>query len=119
MNRRTLIALLAAALIVPAALLWLTSRSVAPKEATWNEVEQEARKGGYRLIGTEALWEHYRTESERMLLVDTRQEWEFDAGHIRGARNFPMEPTWWARWKKRDDLERFLGPDKEVMIVFY
>jgi hypothetical protein len=30
-----------------------------------------------------------------------------------------MEPTWWSRWHKADELEAFLGPDKDRFIVFY
>jgi rhodanese-related sulfurtransferase len=52
-------------------------------------------------------------------LVDTRQEWEYRTGHIKGALNFPMEPTWWARWRKAGDLRALLGPEKERGIVFY
>jgi rhodanese-related sulfurtransferase len=53
------------------------------------------------------------------LLVDTRQEWEYRSGHIRGATNFPIEPTWWSRWRKAGALEAVLGPDKDRLIVFY
>lgn len=51
--------------------------------------------------------------------MDTRQEWEFAPGHMEGAVVFPMEPTWWARWSKKDDLRAVLGEDKERTIVFY
>ena len=54
-----------------------------------------------------------------MLLVDTRQEWEYRSGHIRGALNFPLEPTWISRWRNKGALEKFLGPDKNRFIVFY
>jgi rhodanese-related sulfurtransferase len=54
-----------------------------------------------------------------MLLVDTRQEWEYRTGHIKGALNFPMEPTWMSRWRNKGALENFLGPDKERYLVFY
>jgi rhodanese-related sulfurtransferase len=52
-------------------------------------------------------------------LVDTRQEWEFAMGHIKGAANFPMEPTAWSRWWKKGELAETLGPDKNRFIVFY
>jgi rhodanese-related sulfurtransferase len=52
-------------------------------------------------------------------MVDTRQEWEYRTGHIKGALNFPMEPTGWARWRKKGALSKFLGPDKNQLIVFY
>lgn len=89
------------------------------KEPTWDDVLAEALSGRYRIITTEELRDLYLKAPEALLLVDTRQEWEYGAGHIRGAVNFPMEPTWWARWQKADALERFLGPDKHRLIVFY
>jgi predicted sulfurtransferase len=98
---------------------WAASSPVFPKEPTWDDVLSEAHSGGYRAITTEELQELYLKAPEKLLLVDTRQEWEYGTGHIKGAVNFPMEPTWWARWQKADALERLLGPDKNRMIVFY
>jgi hypothetical protein len=117
-NRRTtLIALVAVMLTVGA--LWVTNRAVTPKEATWEDVLAEAKSGGYRVITTEELAEHYAQDATSLLLVDTRQEWEYRTGHLKGALNFPMEPTWWSRWRKASLLESFLGPDKDRTIVFY
>ena len=117
-NRRiSILALLA--ITVTAGALWLTNGAVTPKEATWNDVVAEAGKGGYRLITTKDLWKRYSTKQDRLLLVDTRQQWEYRTGHIEGAVNFPMEPTWLARWQKKDALGRFLGEDKARTIVFY
>ncbi|MBM3302170.1 MAG: rhodanese-like domain-containing protein [Deltaproteobacteria bacterium] len=99
--------------------LYFTNRSVTPKQATWEDIQDEAEKGGYRIIKTEELWDRYKEDEKRVLLVDTRQEWEYRTGHIKGALNFPMEPTWLSRWKKRGDLEALLGPDKNRLIVFY
>jgi 3-mercaptopyruvate sulfurtransferase SseA len=114
---RTLLAVLAAAITVGA--VWYTQRPVASKPATWEDVLAEAEAGGYRLISTEELADRYRRDAPGMLLVDTRQEWEYRTGHIEGAVNFPMEPTWWSRWSKADDLEELLGSDKDRTIVFY
>lgn len=55
----------------------------------------------YRLISTEKLWEFFSRNTAKLIIVDTRQEWEFRTGHIKGAVNFPMEPTWWGRWLKK------------------
>jgi hypothetical protein len=108
-----------AAVMLTAALLWLTSTSVAPREATWQDTLNEAQSGGYRLITTADLAREHETRGEALLLVDTRQEWEYRTGHIRGAIPFPIEPTGWSRWRKADSLEVVLGPDKERFIVFY
>jgi hypothetical protein len=108
-----------AAVIVTVAALWFTHQSVAPKQATWDDVLIEAKTGGYRIITTEDLATRYRKDPQSLLLVDTRQEWEYRTGHLKGAVNFSMEPTWWSRWRSASALEAFLGPDKERTIVFY
>jgi len=113
----TLIALVAVLLTVGA--LWFTNRAVTPKQATWDDVVAEAKAGGYRIITTEELAERYRQDAKSLLLVDTRQEWEYRTGHLTGAVNFPMEPTSWSRWRKAAALESLLGPDKERTVVFY
>jgi hypothetical protein len=113
----TLIALVAVLVTVGA--LWFTNRAVTPKEATWDDVLAEAKAGNYRIITTEELAERYRKDAKSLLLVDTRQEWEYRTGHLLGAVNFPMEPTSWSRWRKASALETLLGPDKDRTVIFY
>jgi 3-mercaptopyruvate sulfurtransferase SseA len=108
-----------AAVLITALSVWYTQRPVPPGQVTWDEVIAEANAGGYQIISTEELADRYRKESSDLLLVDTRQEWEYRTGHIKGAVNFSMEPTWWERWQKADELEEFLGPDKDRTLVFY
>ncbi len=115
--RKALLALAAVALTV--GYLWYANREVAPKTATWQDVLIEAKQGDYRIIDTDRLWDRYKKDPEITLLVDTRQEWEYRTGHIKGALNFPMEPTWLSRWRNKGALEKFLGPDKNRFIVFY
>ncbi len=107
------------AVVLTAGFLWFTNRAFPPREVTWEEVFSEAKKGGYQIITTEELWRRYQKDPESLLMVDTRQEWEYRTGHIKGALNFPMEPTWWSRWRKQGSLEFFLGPDKNRFIIFY
>jgi hypothetical protein len=99
--------------------LWLTHGAVAPREATWDDVLAEAKSGGYRIITTQELGAKYLQDPDELLLVDTRQEWEYRTGHIKGAVNFPMEPTGWSRWRKADALKDLLGPDKDRKVIFY
>ena len=107
------------AVMITAGVLWYTNRTVTPKDTTWDDVVAEAQTGGYRLIRTDELQERYPSMPDAMLLVDTRQEWEYRSGHIKGAVNFPMEPTWLSRWRKRGELEQLLGDDRDRLIVFY
>ena len=112
-----ILALLAVVLTLGA--LWYVHRPVIEREPTWEEVQAQARKGGYRLINTAELAALSRQEAQKVLLVDTRQPWEYRTGHIKGARNFSMEPTLWSRWRSRKPLAKFLGPDRDRPIVFY
>jgi hypothetical protein len=99
--------------------LWFTNRAVTPKEASWADILTEAKNGRYQIIKTQDLWARHQKDPSGISLVDTRQNWEYRTGHIRGAKNFPIEPTWYSRWHKEKSLETFLGPDKNRFIVFY
>lgn len=116
-NRKTTLAALLILFTVGA--LWFTNRAVTPRQATWDDVLAEGQAGGYRIITTDELARRYHQEAGSLLLVDTRQEWEYQAGHLKGALNFPMEPTGWSEWRKASALEQFLGPDKNRALVFY
>jgi rhodanese-related sulfurtransferase len=121
-NRITLIrSVLLPAVVLSTTLLvlWSINRPVQVIESSYEQVQQEAERGGYRLLDAESLWKLYETTPKNILLIDTRQEWEHRAGHIEGSLNFSMEPTWRDRWQKERSLERFLGPDKDPILVFY
>ena len=115
--RKTISALIAISLTI--GFIWYGNRSVTPQKADWDDVRAEAAKGGYQLISTDKLWQQYKSNPEGLFLIDTRQEWEYRSGHIQGAINFPMEPTWLSRWRKKGELEAVLGPDRNRLIVFY
>lgn len=114
---KTLLAIAAVAITI--GYVWQAKRIVVAEPSSWNDVQAEARAGGYRILTTEELADRYDRKPSSLLIVDTRQEWEYRTGHIAGALNFPMEPTWWARWRKAGELEKFLGPDRDRTIVFY
>jgi hypothetical protein len=116
-TRKILFALVAVVITMGA--IWHMNRVIIPTTATWDDVRAEARQGGYQLIRSDELSRQYTAKPESLLLVDTRQEWEYRTGHIQGAFNFPMEPIRWSRWREKGALERFLGPDKNRMVVFY
>jgi hypothetical protein len=118
-KKKTSFSLALTAMVITFAVVWYGQRPIAPKQATWDDVMAKAEAGGYRIITTEALAEKLHQNPSDLMVVDSRQEWEYRTGHIQGARNFSMEPTWWARWRKAGALEQFLGPDKERAIVFY
>jgi hypothetical protein len=119
MQNRKITRIAIVAMLLTVGGLWLNNRAVAPKQATWDDVLAEAKTGGYRIITTDELAERYQSDPQGLLLVDTRQEWEYRTGHFKGAVNFPMEPTWWSRWRRASSLEALLGPGKERLLVFY
>jgi hypothetical protein len=84
-----------------------------------DDVRTEAVRGGYRLIDLGELRGHLERDQGRLLLVDTRQDWEFRTGHIPNSINFSFEPTRWSRLKNRWDLKEALGADKLRPLVFY
>ena len=107
------------AVLLTAATLWLANRPEPSRQAAWDDVLLEGKRGGYRIMTTDELARRYQEERGSFLLVDTRQEWEFRTGHIEGAVNFPMKPTAWSRWRAASPLASFLGPDKDRPLVFY
>lgn len=117
-RKRTLLLALVTAVLTLGA-LWYAHRPVAIREATMEDVRAEAARGGYRLINTEELAKLYQQPPANFLLVDTRQDWEYRSGHIKGAVDFPLEPTWWSRWRSQGRLAALLGLDKDRLVVFY
>ena len=115
--RKTILALIAVSLTI--GYIGYGNRTVTPQKADWADVRAEALQGGYQLISTDKLWQQYQSNPAGLFLIDTRQEWEYRSGHIQRAVNFPMEPTWLSRWRKKGELETVLGPDKNRLIVFY
>lgn len=106
------------ALVLALAVLWGLFRPAVIAESTWQDVEAEARRGGYTLISTTDLWRLVQ-EEPALRLVDTRQPWEYRSGHIAGSENFPMAPGKWQEWRQRGALKEFLGPDLTRPLVFY
>lgn len=99
--------------------LWYSHMPAPIVASDLSQVQQEAENSGYRLIDLDTLSKLYQSGRDKILLVDTRQGWEHRAGHIAGSVNFPIEPSWWARWQAKRTLKTLLGPDKEKTIVFY
>jgi len=119
MQKRRIILSAVLPILITIGVMWFSNRAVTPKDATWEDVLSEAKNGGYKLITTVELSGQYQSNPDKLLLIDTRQEWEYRTGHFKGALNFPIEPTWWSRWSNSAALETFLGPDKDRTVIFY
>jgi hypothetical protein len=112
--------LIAAAACAQVAALLLPDQAVcAPGAPTMDDVRAEATRGGYRLIDLQVLQDLLDREPGRVLLVDTRQDWEYRTGHIPGSVNYSFEPTRWSRLKNRFTMGKTLGADKSRPLVFY
>ena len=88
---------------------------------THDTVVAEANKGGYKLITPEEIKRGYLGDPSSFFLVDTRQAWEYQRQHIRGASSLPVDPYWWYPFspKNRKDMRNVLGQDRNRQIVFY
>ena len=114
---KTLSAILAVVLVLAG--LWFLNRPTPPRAAAGGDGLAEAAKGDYRLVTTREVEALRRERPGDLLLVDTRQDWEYRGGHFAGAVNFALEPTAWSRWWKAGELGELLGPDKNRPVVFY
>lgn len=85
------------------------------------QVQEEARKGSYRLIAPETIKAQFLKNPASLFLVDTRQEWEYQREYIQDAVNLPVNPTWWIQYAPwaRAEMKKLLGPDKKRHVVFY
>jgi predicted sulfurtransferase len=108
-----------ASLAVTIVFLVVANREIPIREVTREDAIAEAAAGGYRLIDLEGMRALCEDRSTALLLVDTRQEWEYQGGCIEGAVLFEIEPTRWSRFSKRGELAELLGPDRDRAIVFY
>jgi rhodanese-related sulfurtransferase len=84
-------------------------------------VQEEAKRGNYRLIAPETVKGQFLKNRTSLFLVDTRQEWEYQREHIQGAVNLPVTPSWWTQYSPwtRAEMKKLLGPDKKRQVVFY
>jgi hypothetical protein len=92
-----------------------------PRAQALAQVQDEARKGNYQLIAPETIRTQFLKNPASLFLVDTRQEWEYQREHIKGAANLPVTPGWWPQYSPwaRSEMKKLLGPDKKLHVVFY
>jgi len=82
---------------------------------------KEVARGGYKVVDTEEL-KVWIDQKKAMLLVDTMPlEDSYKKNHIPGAlqMEFPIPEMTQIDDKKKADLEKLLGPEKNRLVVFY
>ena len=92
-----------------------------PQAQALAQVQAEAKRGSYQLITPETIKAQFLKNPASLFLVDTRQEWEYQREHIKGAVNLPVTPTWWTQYSPwaRSEMKKLLGPDKKRHVGFY
>ena len=92
-----------------------------PQALALAQVQAEAKRGNYRLIGPETIKAQFLKNPSSLFLVDTRQEWEYQREYIQNAVNLPVTLSWWNQYSPwaRSEMKKLLGPDKEHHVVFY
>lgn len=106
------------ALLIPA-LIQTHEAHASAGAPTMEDVRADAGRGGYRLIDFGELRGRLEREPGRLLLIDTRQDWEHRTGSIPDSINFSFEPTRWSRLMNRRALREALGVDKTRPLVFF
>jgi predicted sulfurtransferase len=92
-----------------------------PQAQALAQVQAEAKRGNYQLISPATVRDRFVKEPGSLFLVDTRQGWEYQREHIKGAVNLPVTPSWWTQYSlwARSEMKKLLGPDKKRHVVFY
>ena len=86
----------------------------------WDQLVDEAQRDGYSLITLENLKNIYKSK-EPFLILDTRTEYEYNAGHLPKAINieFDLGDKLQFRQEKKAAFLKLLGPDKSRKIIIY
>ena len=92
-----------------------------PQTQALAQVQEEARKGNYRLIASETIKAQVLKNPASLFLVDTRHEWEYQREYIQDAVNLPVPSSWWTQYSPwaRAEMKKLLGPDTKRGVVFY
>jgi rhodanese-related sulfurtransferase len=86
----------------------------------WPQAEIRADRDGYQLISTPALHALYRKGGD-FLVVDTRTDYEYKAGHLPRAVQIKFDPgeKYHIKAQKKAAFEKVLGPEKNRLIIIY
>ena len=86
----------------------------------WPSALAEAQKDGYALTTPEEIQSLYASETNYIFL-DVRPDYEFNTGHLPGAKNFEIDlgDRLDLKPKKADAFRKALGNDKNRGIVIY
>jgi phage shock protein E len=86
----------------------------------WDQAHAEALANGYGLLDADEM-DELLAAKEKMLLLDVRPDYEFQADHLPGALNleFHLGDRSRLRPGKKAALRSLLGPDLDRKVVIY
>ena len=86
----------------------------------WPSALAEAQKDGYVLTTPDEIQALYAA-GDNYLIVDVRPDYEFNAGHLPGAKNFEIDlgDRLGLNPQKADAFKKILGADKNRVIAIY
>jgi len=86
----------------------------------WPTALAEAQKDGYALTTPQEI-QDLHVSGTNYIVVDVRPDYEFNAGHLPGAKNFEIDLGDRLELKphKADAFRKVLGADKNREIVIY
>jgi phage shock protein E len=91
------------------------------EEPSWLEqVRDEAKQDGYKLISAPELKALYDTGKD-LAIIDVRPGYEYRDGHLPHAKSleFDLGDKLELKPEKQAALIELIGPDKQRMVVFY
>lgn len=103
----------------PSLAAWGTKELETEKRAV--NFQREVERGGYKVVSSTEL-KGWLDQKKDMLIVDTMPyEDSYKKQHIPGAvqLEFPIPEMTQLDEKKKAELEKLLGPNKDRLIVFY
>ena len=86
----------------------------------WPSALTEAQKDGYTLTTPEEIQSQYAS-STNTIILDVRPDYEFNTGHLPGAKNFEIDlgDRLELKPQKAEAFKNVLGTDKNRGIVIY
>ena len=107
------------AVVMTLGALWYVNRPVIAREPTRQEVQAQAKNGGYRLINTAELAALVRQEGQKVSAGGHPPALGVPHRSHQGGGQFFYGAHPVGQVAVSGPLARFLGPDRDRLIVFY
>lgn len=108
-------------IIMLLALFLASGPASAGDDDAWRaDAADDGAENGYTIIDSETFSQLRKSDPD-LMVIDVRADYEFEAGHIPGARNleFDLGDRMRVTPEKRAAFESLAGPDKKRRLVIY